>query len=173
MGNQMDAIDDARKCVIDSAKQSLNTHWDHWDLSQERAFIENLLGQRFNFLLIFFSIFVAGAVEARDSALLQACVLSLGAVISIFLVLAIRRAQEKLDLILDILFATRNHPVAVINKLATKRSRRKLIGHLVPIICAGSLFIWSLGAWAGMVAQVISLPAQSAPLPAQLPPQAK
>ena len=49
------------------------------DLSQEREFMENLLNQRFNFLLVFFSLVIAGALAARshDQAVL---VLQVGAV---------------------------------------------------------------------------------------------
>ena len=32
-----------------------------WDMSQERAFIETLLNQRFNFFLAFFSLVIVGA----------------------------------------------------------------------------------------------------------------
>lgn len=42
-----------------------------WDMSQERAFIENLLGQRFNFFLVFFSLTVAGSVNAKAQIHLQ------------------------------------------------------------------------------------------------------
>jgi hypothetical protein len=53
---------------------------------------------------VFFSIFVAGAVNAREAQFRQAAVLSLGATIALCLALAIWRTQEKLDLILEILF---------------------------------------------------------------------
>ena len=63
-----------------------------WDISQERALMQTLLGQRFNFLLVFFSIFVAGAVNARENPVLQASVLSLGALVALCLTSAIWRA---------------------------------------------------------------------------------
>src|ERR1041385_7112222 len=105
-----------------------------WDMSQERAFLENLLGQRFNFLLVFFSIFVAGGVQAREWPFLQACVVSIGAIISLCLMLAVGRTQEKLDIILGILLKDPSDPAAISNALATGKSRRKIIGYLAPQI---------------------------------------
>jgi len=118
-----------------------------WDMSQERAFVENLLGQRFNFLLVFYSIFVAGAVQARESHLLQAIVLSLGAIVSFCLMLAVRRAQEKLDVILLLLFSDPTHPATIANNRATGKSRRKMVGYVVPTICCMSLAVWAIIAW--------------------------
>lgn len=50
---------------------------ENWDLSQERAFVENLLSQRFNFFLIMFSLVIAGAVNANTKFELVA-ILSIG-----------------------------------------------------------------------------------------------
>jgi len=120
-----------------------------WDISQERAFIETLLGQRFNFLLVFFSIIVAGAVNARDVPFMQAAVLSLGAVITYYLASAIGRSQEKLDLILGIIFKEqRTHPATVADQLASRNgSRRKVIGYTIPRICFWVLTVWAVIAW--------------------------
>ena len=53
-----------------------------WDISQERAFIETLLGQRFNFFLVFFALISAGALNARGwPSWVQSAVLALGAII--------------------------------------------------------------------------------------------
>lgn len=106
-----------------------------WDISQERAFVENLLGQRFNFLLLFFSIFVTGAVNAREAPVLQAIVLSLGAIIALFLALAIWRTQRKLDLILAHLGKT--HPASFTD--GHLRSGRHFIGFYIPPTCCAAL----------------------------------
>jgi Flp pilus assembly protein protease CpaA len=120
-----------------------------WDISQDRAFIETLLGQRFNFLLIFFSVFIAGGVNARDTPLLQAIVLTIGAVIALLLMLAVNRAQEKLDIALNIIFEEDpDHPATVLNQRARKGgSRRKIVGYAIPWICFLTLLIWSFFAW--------------------------
>jgi hypothetical protein len=122
-----------------------------WNFSQERAFVENLLGQRFNFLLVFFSIFVAGAVTARDTPFLQASVLSLGAVIAFYLALAIARTQLKLDLLLEVLFEDPSHPATVVNVKAKGTSRRRLIGYVLPRICFGALTLWAAFCWVSIV----------------------
>lgn len=118
-----------------------------WDMSQERAFLENLLGQRFNFLLVFFSIVVAGAVQARELPVLQALVLTLGTFILLCLLLVIGRAQQKLDIILGLLFQNANHPAKISNDLASGGSKRRLIGYVVPRICFCTLAIWAASAW--------------------------
>jgi hypothetical protein len=68
-----------------------------WDLSQERALIENLLCQRFNFLLVFYSLIVAGAFTTSSQRNFN-IVLTVGAIISSLFALPIARAQHKLDL---------------------------------------------------------------------------
>lgn len=70
-----------------------------WDMSQERAYIENLLAQRFNFFLVFFSIVMAGSVNAKTQHQLQ-IVLGIGSAICILFALVLARSQEKLDLCL-------------------------------------------------------------------------
>ena len=70
-----------------------------WDLSQERAFIENLLCQRFNFLLVFYSLVVAGAFTANSQRNFN-IVLTIGAIVSSMFALPIARAHHKLELIL-------------------------------------------------------------------------
>ena len=120
-----------------------------WDISQERAFLETLLGQRFNFLLVFFSISIAGAVNAREVATLQAIVLSVGTVITLLLAMAIFRAQEKLDIALKIIFdEDPSHPASILTSRARKGgSRRKIVGYGVPVICTATLFVWTVFAW--------------------------
>ena len=70
-----------------------------WDMSQERVFIETLLNQRFNFFLIFFSLVLAGAINAKEQLHFQ-LVLSLGTVICFLFASVLRRSQQKLDLII-------------------------------------------------------------------------
>jgi hypothetical protein len=124
----------------------------HWDMGAEREFIENLLGQRFNFLLVFFSIFVAGAVQAKDSPVLQALVLTMGAVIATFLATAIFRTQRKLDFVLGLLDST--HPASVTDRL---RTGRRIVGYYIPFICSVTLLVWAAIAWSILV---VSTPSQ-------------
>jgi len=69
-----------------------------WDMSQERMFIENLLSQRFNYFLIFFSLCVAGFANAKNSIYAE-IILILGAVIITLFAMVLKRSQQKLDLI--------------------------------------------------------------------------
>ncbi len=105
-----------------------------WDMSNERAFIENLLSQRFNFFLVFFTLVVAGSLSAKTQVHLQ-IVLTFGAVICWLLSLTLFRSQEKLDLILADLFHDESHPAKVINDRAKGRSRRRIVGYYIPILC--------------------------------------
>ncbi|MBF8274973.1 MAG: hypothetical protein HW390_46 [Candidatus Brocadiaceae bacterium] len=118
-----------------------------WDMSQERAFIENLLSQRFNFFLVFFSLVVAGSINAKIQFQLQ-IILGIGSLICTLLASTLERSQEKLDLILKDLFSDESHPATIINKHASKGgSRRRVIGIIIPRLCCTVLllgFIFSL-----------------------------
>jgi len=112
-----------------------------WDMSQERAFIENLLNQRFNFFLVFFSIVLAGSINAKTQTHLQ-IILGLGCVICVLFTMVLRRSQEKLDLILADLWRDESHPSYIIDKSAKKcGSRRRYIGIWIPRFCCAALII--------------------------------
>lgn len=112
-----------------------------WDMSQERAFIENLLSQRFNFFMVFFTVVIAGAVSAKSQVHLQ-ILLGIGAAIGFLLSSTLGRSQEKLDLILKHLFEDKSHPATIINRRAKAwGSRRGLIGIWIPRICSALLLV--------------------------------
>ena len=130
-----------------------------WDLSQERAFIENLLCQRFNFLLVFYSLVVAGAFTANSQRNFN-IVLTIGAIVSSMFALPIARAHHKLELILRHL-GTR-HPARMTDVWASdlslvptvmrpfvRYSRRDVIGYWIPLLCAVSLWIGAVLGWGG------------------------
>jgi hypothetical protein len=117
-------------------------------MSQERAFVENLLGQRFNFFLVFFSIVLAGYVNAKGRGQ-QTLILGIGLLICGMLRQTLSRAQNKLEVIMGILENTEHHPIKEVNdkvdKVARKGSRRRLIGYHIPALCclilAAGLFV--------------------------------
>lgn len=113
-----------------------------WDMSQERAFMENLLSQRFNYFIVFYSIVVAGFVNSKN-LLYSQLILILGAIITTLLGSTLHRAQQKLDLILEELFNDKSHPATIINDKAggSKGSKRRLIGITIPAICYWTLII--------------------------------
>ena len=137
------------------------------DLTAERHFIEGLLCERFNFLLVFFSLVVAGALQT-DRPLTFAVVLALGALICTLLAAAIARAQLKLDLILaQLKIHCPTDPAAREDEWAkdaalladakvpryakrmVSRSRRRLIGYFIPLVCYVSLWAGAVAAAAG------------------------
>ena len=137
---------------------------DPWDLSQERAFIENLLCQRFNFLLVFYSLVVAGAFTTNSQENFNIA-LTVGAIVCSLFALPIARTQHKLDLILRHL-GTQNprHPAMMTDKWASdlsqvpiimrpivRQGRRDVIGYWIPLLCMVSLWIGALLAWAGVL----------------------
>ncbi|MFN0196051.1 MAG: hypothetical protein ACKVT0_04855 [Planctomycetaceae bacterium] len=127
-----------------------------WDLSQERQFIENLLCQRFNFLLVFYSLIVAGSLTTSVFANFIA-VLFLGALICSLLVLPTARAQYRLNAILNFLKHQDGHACNISDKLIedeksleglccclrliVKYSQRNWIGYWIPMLCAGTLWL--------------------------------
>jgi len=125
-----------------------------WDMSQERAFIETLLGQRFNFFVVFFSLVLGGALNARTQFHFE-LILTLGTLICWLMARTLFRSQYKLDLILDDLFLhDASHPASIINKRANSRkvilgrkSMRRVIGYWIPCICCLALFIATGAAW--------------------------
>ena len=120
---------------------------DDWDMSKERAHIETIVGQRFNYLLVFSSIIVAGAINAKDNKPLRMAVLLFGSAVAFFLTLTLYRAQQKLDLALQELFKDKAHPASVVNEMAGPGlSVRKLIGYVIPTTIWISLltgFFWA------------------------------
>jgi hypothetical protein len=111
-----------------------------WDMSQERQFIENLLSQRFNYFLLFYSISVAGFVNAKSEFYAQ-IILTLGAIITFLFASVLQRSQQKLDIILSDLFKDDSHPAKIIDELAggSKGSKRRIIGYWIPLICSWTL----------------------------------
>jgi hypothetical protein len=120
-----------------------------WDGSQERAFIETVLNQRSNFLLVFVSLIVAGAVNARGTIRLQACVLTFGAVISFFLLPTIFRAHRKLDALMVALKADKTHPVKLVEDKVCGYSVRWIIGWFIPLLCCIALAGAAWACWCG------------------------
>lgn len=111
-----------------------------WDMSQERAFIETLLNQRFNYFLIFYSLIFVGFVNSKNP-LLGETILIFGSIISIFFILVLYRTHNKLDKILEVLSQDNTHPVSIIDNLVGGVSRRKHIGKTIPTICC--IFLWT------------------------------
>ena len=113
-----------------------------WDMSQERMFIENLLCNRFNYFLVFFSITLAGFSGAKNPWIGEA-ILIFGAIITTMFTNVLHWNQKKLNLILDDLYTDDSHPAKIIDSMAGK-SKRKIMGVYIPIICSITIIISSI-----------------------------
>ena len=114
-----------------------------WDMSQERVLALTLINQRFNFLLIFFSVIVGGAINAKDSGK-SALILALGTVIAWFMILAIVLAQKRLRVITMILGQDETHPYAIVTKESGQRiGIQQILSFIVAPLCG---FILTVGA---------------------------
>lgn len=110
-----------------------------WDMSQERMFIENLLCQRFNYFLIFFSITIAGFSGAK-SVWIGEVILIFGAIITTMFSGVLRWNQKKLNFIIDDLHKDESHPATIIDDLSGN-GRRKVIGIYIPTLCSVTIII--------------------------------
>jgi hypothetical protein len=125
-----------------------------WTMSDERAFMENLLCTRFNFFLVFFSLIVAGGIAASDPVHFR-IIFCLGAAICVPFALTIARAQAKLDIALAELLGREGHPVKILNDACPGVSMRKWIGYWIPFICCVALIIGALLALCGCLAPAV------------------
>lgn len=117
-------------------------------MSEERAFVENLVNTRLNFLLLFVSIVAASALAADVPDTIRATVLSVAAFFAFLLSASVVRAQQKLEIIFQYLRDhDPEHPAIIIDNLAPKSSRRRWIGYLVPRLCWIVLAIGAATAW--------------------------
>lgn len=142
MSDRATDLQNAAAKVRDNSKPNEGVAYTspRWDVSQERAFIETLLGQRMGFLLVFFGLVIAGAVNARTLPIVQFSILACGTLFAAMLALAIGRAQKKLDLLLSVLKQDPHHPVTIIDEMAgPSGSKRKLIGYAIPWLCVLAL----------------------------------
>jgi hypothetical protein len=133
-----------------------------WTLSEERVFIENLLCQRLNFMLVFYSLVITGAC-ATDSCRNFRAAFLVGAIICSLLSLSIARTQVKLELILLWIREQREHPATLTDqrvrsavpkgiKWLVGKSGRKIVGYWIPIACAMSMWAALILACTGYLA---------------------
>jgi hypothetical protein len=120
-----------------------------WDMSQERALIEGIMNQRFNFFLVFFSLVVAGALNAK-SALHLRVVLALGTCVASLLAYSIIRAHRKLGTILRYLFQDPTHPATRVDRVHRSwLSVRWVTGWAIPALCTAALATGLIASVAG------------------------
>jgi len=119
-----------------------------WTLSDERAFFENLFAGRFNFFLIAFSLFVSAGF-ANNFTKMKYLVFYFGAFLLFLCWLTLLRALVKFDLIFEILFNQRKHPIFILQKIAKnggykpRFNNSRLMGVYIPFVCI--LFLIVMG----------------------------
>jgi sulfite exporter TauE/SafE len=131
----------ARSTIRDNSRTKSDPAYSpRWDLSQERMFIENLLGQRITFMLVFVGLVANAAVQVRAAAEISAAIIIFGMILCYLIAGAIWRSQQKLDIIIQLIKMDVDHPLTVVDSLAGPDSRRKIIGAMLPWVCIGLLF---------------------------------
>ena len=135
--------------VNDSKRKLVQSSLD-WTMSQERVFIENLLCQRFNFLLILFSLIIAGSINAKSQTNMT-IILGVGTLIFSLVGLTVYRVHIKHDWIMKELYQTEGHPVKICNDAIKKLpwwqrlfSVSKLIGIIIPVVCSLVLLVGTI-----------------------------
>lgn len=121
---------------------------NEWNIYQERAFIENLLCQRFNFFILLFSLIVTSAATVNNSnMLLFNIIIVSGIFLCSGICLTIIRIYSKLDSILRIIY---RHESTKMFKVIQREAARykysfvnvnKFIGFYIPLACIATLII--------------------------------
>jgi hypothetical protein len=118
---------------------------NEWDMSQERAFIENLFCQRFNFFIVIFSLVIAGAASANTQPKLIT-LLWIGCYLCTLVALTLYRNWVKLNWVLRSLHANAAHPLTLTARGIEKLSYpilfgvNPIIGVVIPTSCSAILF---------------------------------
>lgn len=119
-----------------------------WSMSKEREFIETLVGQRFNFFLIFFSLVINGSVNARTQVNLQ-IILTIGMLVCWMIAYTLIVANKKLDLILQHLEP--DHPFKTIDARVHGVTGRHWIGFWIPFFCSSILTLGAVLSWCNCI----------------------
>lgn len=126
-----------------------------WTMSQERAFLEDLVSKRFHFFIVMFFAIVAGGVASNDQHKLIV-VLVLGALICSAFSLTVYRAHVKLDQALKLLHAEADHPVRILGEATKKLGVKGLFGvawivGVLPLVLSLVLIVAASLAYFGVV----------------------
>lgn len=132
-----------------------------WTLSQERVFMEDLVYKRLTLFLTISAALITGAISLRESPLIATILLFGGTVLCWLLQQTVHRAQLKLDIILQILFADPTHPTGKVNDLFNDANRVRFIGVAVPSGICLILTAMTI-AGAAITANLIELPGSGA-----------
>lgn len=115
-----------------------------WDLSQERVLTMTLINQRINFFVVFFSIVISGALNAKLQ-IYQSLILGVGACLSWMLAFPIYFTQMRVDKIMGLIREDESHPYTIVSKLAGGHVRvSALVSYGVTTLCCALLTIGAI-----------------------------
>ncbi|MBP3959442.1 hypothetical protein J8F10_29715 [Gemmata sp. G18] len=104
-----------------------------WDLSQERVLLTSMVTQRFQFLLLVFSLVVAGALNARSQSHMIG-VFVLGLSMTVALAGSLNHARRKLGAVHKRLLQDPTHPYTLIKgDVGNRPILRVMMGHVLPV----------------------------------------
>jgi hypothetical protein len=130
---------------------------NRWSFSDERKHMENLFCQRLNFLLVIYSLVIAGLVTTSDRHLFIG-ILSAGTAITFLMSLSLWRACSKLLVMFAICYRIKNHPIDLVDcETATRHTLFRgfrvnhMLGYWIPAICTLTLVVALICVWFGIL----------------------
>jgi hypothetical protein len=130
------------------------TSHKEWTLSQERIFMEELVYKRLTLFLTISGALITGVISLREEPLVALALSSIGTILCWVLQQTVHRAQLKLDIILQILFADDTHPTGRVNNIYNDSNRVRLVGVAIPsLLCLVLTFLTAgeVGVMAGWI----------------------
>lgn len=127
-----------------------------WHFYAEREFVENLLNQRFNYLIVMYSLFITAAASVDSQHNLK-IILFLGASMTLLVSLIVYRAYVKLKILLNMLHSLDYHVLQIIHKEVDSMGIKalfsvvKLMGFWIPLLCFLSLLAGAILASLGIL----------------------
>ena len=136
----------------DEIKSAFNYQQKHgvWNFYDERQFSENLLAERFNYLILVYSLIISAFAVMHSSKValgVQFAVLFVGVVIIALIGITIYRLYAKVIINIDIINKLGDeHPFCFIRKETEQRKvwfsyANKLIGIVIPVFCLSTILI--------------------------------
>jgi hypothetical protein len=138
--------EDPKRVEVDDPK------WEVERMEYERAHVETVVVQRFNFFIVLFGVVLVGAANVSDH-ITRALLCAAAIPPMLMLAITLGRAQTKLTFLLDTLMRRWDtHPAATSNAVAnhSSSSRKQWIGVQIPWTCIAILAlagILSLAVW--------------------------
>ena len=106
-----------------------------WDMSQERVLMATFVSQRFHFFMLFFTLVIGGAANAKHHGW-QTFMLSFGSLVAILLTQPLYQVHVRNRIILSILREDDQHPYTIAYHRAGRMGRTfEIIPVFIPTIC--------------------------------------